>query len=294
MSRNPAMRRFTENSALGKRISCRFVAGLTLQDAIAAIAAVNQLGMTATLDPLGENVHSGAAAERAAATACTILDTIHQRRVDSTVSVKLTQFGLDLGLEPARAQLRRVLECARQWNTFIRVDMEGSDYTEATVAMVEQLRGEGFHVGTVLQAYLHRTPTDLDRLLAQDVGIRLVKGAYKEPASIAWQDKSEVDARYVDLMRTLLDHGGYHAIATHDERMIQAAIAHARQCGRAPESFEFQMLYGIRRDLQRKLRTEGWQVRVYIPFGPEWYPYFMRRLAERPANLLFLLKNLVK
>lgn len=294
MSRNPRLRHFTENSSLGKRISRRFVAGLSLEDAIAAIAAVNHLGMTATLDPLGENVDSQAAAEQAAATACTILETIHARRVESTVSVKLTQFGLDLGLDLARTQLRRVLECAHPWNTFIRVDMEGSDYTAATVEMVEQMHGEGFNVGTVLQAYLRRTEADMERLLSQGVRIRLVKGAYKEPAELAWQDKAEVDANYARLARKLLDHGGYHAIATHDPRMIEAAMAHARQSGRAPDSFEFQMLYGIRRDLQRKLCGEGWNVRVYIPFGPEWYPYFMRRLAERPANLLFLLKNLVK
>ncbi|MGH9488447.1 MAG: proline dehydrogenase family protein [Terriglobales bacterium] len=294
MSRNPGMRHFTENSALGKRISRRFVAGLTLQDAIAAIEAVNRLGITATLDPLGENVHTQAAAEQAAANACTILATIHQRRVDSTVSVKLTQLGLDLGLELARAQLRRILEAARQWDAFIRVDMEGCDYTAATVELVAQLHAGGFNVGTVLQAYLHRSAGDMDRLLAENVRIRLVKGAYKEPASLALQEKAAVDANYVRLTQKLLDHTGYHAIATHDERMITAALTYARQHQRDPASFEFQMLYGIRRDLQRKLRSEGWNVRVYIPFGPEWYPYFMRRLAERPANLLFLLKNLVK
>lgn len=288
------MRHFTENSALGKRVSRRFVAGLTLDDAIAAIAAVNQLGMTATLDPLGENVTSHAEAERAATAACHILETIHSRRVDSTVSVKLTQFGLDLGLDLARAQLRRVLAAAQQWDTFIRVDMEGSAYTETTVALVEQMHGEGCNVGTVLQAYLHRTEKDMDRLLAQKIRIRLVKGAYREPADLALQEKADVDANYVRLMHRLLTHDGYHAIATHDERMITAAVACARSEKRAPDSFEFQMLYGIRRDLQQKLRAEGWRVRVYIPFGPEWYPYFMRRLAERPANLLFLLKNLAK
>lgn len=288
------MRHFTENSALGKRVSQRFVAGLTLEDAIAAIAAVNQLGMTATLDPLGENVTSQAEAEQAATTACHILETIHARRVDSTVSVKLTQFGLDLGLDLARAQLHRVLTAAQQWDTFIRVDMEGSAYSETTVALVEQMHGEGFNVGTVLQAYMHRTETDMDRLLAQNIRIRLVKGAYREPAELALQEKADVDANYVRLMHRLLTHDGYHAIATHDERMITAAVACARSEKRAPDSFEFQMLYGIRRDLQQKLRAEGWRVRVYIPFGPEWYPYFMRRLAERPANLLFLLKNLAK
>ncbi|MGH9466627.1 MAG: proline dehydrogenase family protein [Terriglobales bacterium] len=275
-------------------MSRRFVAGLTLEDAMAAIAAVNQRGMTATLDPLGENVDTEAAAINATERTCSILDTIHQRGVTSTVSVKLTQLGLDLGLDLARNQVRCILERARQWDTFIRVDMEGSAYTETTVALVEQLHGEGFQVGTVLQAYLHRTEADLERLLAAGVRIRLVKGAYREPAEIALQEKSAVDANYVRLLHRLLTGEGYHAIATHDERMIEAAMACARQCGRPPSSFEFQMLYGIRRDLQQKLREEGWRVRVYIPFGPEWYPYFMRRLAERPANLLFLLKNIVK
>ncbi|MGH9412604.1 MAG: proline dehydrogenase family protein [Terriglobales bacterium] len=289
------MRHFTESSALGKRISRRFVAGLTLEDAIAAIAAVNRLGMSATLDPLGENVTSQAAAEQAATTACGILETVHNRRVDSTVSVKLTQFGLDLGLDLARTQLRRVLTAAQQWDTFIRVDMEGCAYTDTTVAMVEQMHAEGFNLGTVLQAYLHRTTQDMERLLAQKIRIRLVKGAYKEPANLALQEKSDVDANYIRLMHRLLEQdAGYHAIATHDERMIEAAVATARSAQRAPDSFEFQMLYGIRRDLQQRLRAEGWRVRVYIPFGPEWYPYFMRRLAERPANLLFLLKNLTK
>ncbi|MGN6592673.1 MAG: proline dehydrogenase family protein [Terriglobales bacterium] len=288
------MRHFTESSALGKRISRRFVAGLHLDDAINAVAAVNQLGMTATLDPLGENVDSQAAAEQAAATACHILEEIQRCRVDSNLSIKLTQLGLDLGLDLARTQARRILDCAKQWNTFIRVDMEGSPYTETTIRLVEELHGEGYNVGTVLQAYLHRTAADLERLTAKGIRIRLVKGAYREPAEVAIQEKADVDANYIKLLDPLLASSGYHAIATHDERMIAAAIACARRLKRAPESFEFQMLYGIRRDLQEKLRREGWGVRVYIPFGPEWYPYFMRRLAERPANLLFLLKNLVK
>lgn len=294
LSRNPGMRHFTESSALGKRISRRFVAGLHLDDAINAVAAVNQLGMTATLDPLGENVDSEAAAEQAAATACHILEEIQRCRVDSNLSIKLTQLGLDLGLDLARTQARRILDCAKQWNTFIRVDMEGSPYTETTIRLVEELHGEGYNVGTVLQAYLHRTAGDLERLTAKGIRIRLVKGAYREPAEVAIQEKADVDANYIKLLDPLLASSGYHAIATHDERMIAAAIACARRLKRAPESFEFQMLYGIRRDLQEKLRREGWGVRVYIPFGPEWYPYFMRRLAERPANLLFLLKNLVK
>lgn len=288
------MRHFTESSSLGKRISRRFVAGLTLDDAIAAVAAVNQLGMNASLDPLGENVDSRAAAEQATAAACTILDTIHRRQVDSNLSVKLTQLGLDLGIDLARDQLRQIVARATALDTFIRVDMEGSAYTETTIALVEQLHAEGSNVGTVLQAYLHRTAADVDRLVAQGIRLRLVKGAYRESVAIAFQDKAEVDANYLRLMQRLLDSGLYHAIATHDERIVERTIAYARQRGVAPEAFEFQMLYGIRRDLQQRLHAQGWRVRVYIPYGTEWYPYFMRRLAERPANLLFLLKNLVK
>jgi len=294
LSRNPSMRHFTESSSLGKRISRRFVAGLDLEDALAAVAAVNQLGMSATLDPLGENVDSQAAAEQAAATACGILDAISRRQVHSNLSVKLTQLGLDLGLELARRQLQSILDRAAHLQTFIRVDMEGADYTATTLALVEELHAGGANVGTVLQAYLHRTAADLERLVGKGIRLRLVKGAYREPAALALQDKAEVDANYVRLMQRLLDSGLYHAIATHDERIIEATVAYARQRHIAPDVFEFQMLYGIRRDLQQRLTREGWRVRIYIPFGPEWYPYFMRRLAERPANLLFLLKNLVK
>lgn len=288
------MRQFTEHSSVGKRISRRFVAGLTLDDAIDAVAVVNHYGLTATLDPLGENVLTRSEAEAATATACTILDAIHRNQVESTLSVKLTQLGLDLGRDLARDQLRQITARAGQYNTFIRVDMEGSDYTETTIAMVEEVFAAGANVGTVLQAYLHRTESDVERLLAKGIRLRLVKGAYREPATIAFQDKAEVDANYVRLMRRLIESGIYNAIATHDERIIQATVEHARAKGIGADRFEFQMLYGIRRDLQERLRNEGWRVRVYIPFGPEWYPYFMRRLAERPANLLFLLKNLVK
>ncbi len=288
------MRQFTESSTVGKRISRRFVAGLTLDDAIAAVLAVNRLGMTATLDPLGENVAAPAAAEQAAATAQTILETIHRREANSNLSVKLTQLGLDLGLDFAREQLHRVLAAARTLGNFIRVDMEGSPYTAATLDLVEELHAQGAPVGTVVQAYLYRTAEDVERLISKGIRLRLVKGAYREPAAIAYQAKPEVDANYVRLMQRLLHSGLYHAIATHDERIINATLEFARQQKLGPEAFEFQMLYGIRRDLQRRLQQQGWRVRVYIPYGPEWYPYFMRRLAERPANLLFLLRNLAK
>ncbi|MGH9394250.1 MAG: proline dehydrogenase family protein, partial [Terriglobales bacterium] len=209
----------------------------------------------------------------------------------------LTQLGLDLSLDLARRQLLGILERDAALNgdaAFIRVDMEGSDYTAATLDLVTALHAAGARVGTVVQAYLHRSAADIEGLLERGIRLRLVKGAYREPAALAIQEKAAVDANYIALMRRLLDSGHYHAIATHDERIIAATVAYARQRGIAPDRFEFQMLYGIRRDLQQKLTREGWRMRVYIPFGPEWYPYFMRRLAERPANLLFLLRNLVK
>ena len=294
LSRNPRMRHLTESSRIGRRVSSRFVAGLTLTDAIEAVAAVNRLGMSASLDPLGENVSTEAAAAEAAQTACGILDAIDRHHVDSNLSLKLTQLGLDLGLDLARSQLQRIITRAAEHKIFLRVDMEGSAYTETTLALVEQLHGEGANIGTVVQSYLRRTAGDVERMLARGIRLRLVKGAYREPAAIAFQDKSEVDANYVTLMQRLLDSGTYHAIATHDEKIIEATTRYAQQQAIPASGFEFQMLYGIRRDLQQKLQAEGWRVRVYIPFGPEWYPYFMRRLAERPANLLFLLKNLVK
>ncbi len=294
LSRNPRMRHLTESSRLGRRVSSRFVAGLTLTDAIEAVAAVNRLGMSASLDPLGENVSSEAAAAEAAQTACGILDAIDRHQVDSNLSLKLTQLGLDLGLDLARSQLQRIIASAAEHKIFLRVDMEGSAYTATTLDLVEQMHAEGANIGTVVQSYLRRTADDVERMLARGIRLRLVKGAYREPAAIAFQDKAEVDANYVTLMQRLLDSGTYHAIATHDERIIEATTRYAQQQAIPASGFEFQMLYGIRRDLQQKLQAEGWRVRVYIPFGPEWYPYFMRRLAERPANLLFLLKNLVK
>ncbi|MGH9479456.1 MAG: proline dehydrogenase family protein, partial [Terriglobales bacterium] len=246
------------------------------------------------------------------AAAVAILDAIGRGQVQSTLSVKLTQLGLDLSLDLARLQLQHIVEHAAALGTFIRVDMEGSDYTAVTLDLVEQLHAAGAPVGTVLQAYLHRTAADLERLLALGVRVRLVKGAYREPPELAIQAKADVDANYERLMYRLLDDAqklpgqgegaerkaavpcGYHAIATHDERMVERAIAHAREQHLPPDQFEFQMLYGIRRDLQQRLVGQGWRVRVYTPFGPEWYPYFMRRLAERPANVLFLLKNMVR
>lgn len=308
------LRRWAEHSGWGRRLSGRFVAGLTLGDALAAVQQLNRQGLAASLDPLGEHVATRAAAAQAAEQAIAILDAIAAVRADATLSLKLSQLGLDVNShghdvdrDLAAAHLRRVLAAAARQGNVVCVDMEGSDYTAATLALVEQLHAEGLPVSTVVQAALRRTPADLERLLSQRIGVRLVKGAYREPAERAWQRKAAVDECYLRLMRRVLEAApGLAAappgmtmgaatgvaIATHDERLIRAAVAYARQRGLAPAAFEFQLLYGIRRDLQRQLQAEGWRVRIYVPFGPAWYPYLMRRLAERPANLLFLLRNL--
>ncbi len=294
LSRNRRLRAFAESSALGQRLARRFVAGETLEDALGAVETSRQSGLTATLDHLGENVTTPAAAAAAAASAMGSLDALHRRGLDANISVKLTQFGLDLDEALAARHLRAVAEKAGQAGGFVRVDMEGSAYTERTLVLALAAHREGLPVGTVLQACLRRTGDDLERLIAAGMRVRLVKGAYLEPASIAYTAKADVDAHYRRLMMRLLEAGQMPAIATHDPAMIAAALAAARAAKLAPERFELQMLYGIRRDLQNSLRRQGWRVRVYIPYGAEWYPYFMRRLAERPANLLFLLRNLLR
>jgi proline dehydrogenase len=294
LSRNSSLRNFAENSTLGGRMSSRFVAGRSVEEVLAAAVAVNRQGMSTTLDSLGENVHSEQEAKQAAEVYHRLLDAIEQRHLDGNVSVKLTQMGMDLDPELAFANAAGLVQHAVAANTFVRIDMEGSEYTQATVDMVcklhamEENRGR---VGVVIQAYLYRSGADIDRLLAQGIRIRLCKGAYQEPPDLAFPDKADVDRNFVRLMQVLLPSGVYHGIATHDETMIEATRRFAKERGIEPNQFEFQMLYGVRRDLQRSLVAEGYRVRVYIPFGTEWYPYFMRRLAERPANLLFMARN---
>lgn len=287
-------RRWLEQSRHGQRLAARFVAGRELEDALAAIERLAAAGMHATLDHLGENVRSKRAAAASAAAAEQSLEAIAKRRLPADISVKLTQFGLDLGEETAARNLRRAAERARALGSGVEVDMEGSAYTDATLRLIERLHAERLPVAAVLQAYLRRTPEDLERLVTLGLPVRLVKGAYREPDRLAHQSKRDVDASYLSLMRRLLGSGSYAAIATHDPKMIAAARARARELKLSAEEFEFQMLYGIRRDLQRELTAEGWRVRVYIPYGAEWYPYFMRRLAERPANAWFLLRQLTK
>ena len=295
MSRNKGFRQFSERSSVGRKLSSRFVAGMTVDDALKAAAAVNQEGIAATLDSLGESVFDEAHAQHSASIYHQLLDEIKARNLNANVSVKLSQMGMEFDPSLAERIVGEMVEHAEKTNNFVRIDMEGSEYTEATIAITERLN-ERFrgHVGTVLQAYLFRTVNDARRLVEQGIRIRLCKGAYKEPAEIAFPAKADVDRNYTDLMLYLGASGVFCGMATHDEAIIQK-MCHAVGEGRiAKSAFEFQMLYGIRRDLQRRLAAEGYGVRVYIPFGNEWYPYFMRRLAERPANVLFLARNFFK
>ena len=282
---------------MGQRMSRRFVAGTTVDDALRACEEVNREGMSASLDSLGESVTEQSQALRSAEVYYDLLDEIRRRGLQAHVSLKLTQMGLDLDPGMAERLVCEIVQRAAAAESFVRIDMEGSEYTEKTIAMTERIHREAGlagRVGTVLQAYLYRTEADTERLLGQGIRIRLCKGAYKEPAEIAFARKEDVDANYLRLMERMVCSDAPHVfcgIATHDERIVDRMRALAAEKAIAKTAFEFQMLYGIRRDLQRKLVSEGFGVRVYIPFGTEWYPYFMRRLAERPANVLFLAKN---
>ena len=300
LSTNRSFRAFSERSSLGRQVSRRFVAGVSLDEAIDAAAALNAEGIDVTLDSLGESVLEVAQAEKSAAVYHQLLDAIQQRSLRANVSVKLTQVGMDIGgttAGPALAEriVGEMVAHAAANGNFVRIDMEGSAYTEPTLALTERLhRKYPGAVGTVLQAYLFRTEQDAERLLAQGIRIRLCKGAYKEPADVAFPAKSNVDANYVRLMKRLVSSPVFCGIASHDETIIQQLCSFVAEQKIDKRAFEFQMLYGIRRDLQRKLVAQGYGVRVYVPFGAEWYPYFMRRLAERPANVLFLARNLLR
>jgi proline dehydrogenase len=294
LSRNRALRGFCENTRFGRRMSSRFVAGMEIGDALRVAQAVNRQGMLVTLDSLGESVTSEVDAHRAADIYHQLLDSIGAQKVNANVSVKLTQMGLELSPKLAEGIALSLTEHAKSVGNFVRIDMEDSSLTPVTLDIVRSiharpdLRGS---IGIVIQSYLYRSQADIEQLVADGIRVRLCKGAYKEPAEVAFPAKADVDRNYVQLSRMLLDSPIYHGLATHDEAMIAAAKAYATQRKIDPSRFEFQMLYGVRRDLQRKLVAEGYNVRVYVPFGREWYPYFMRRLAERPANVLFLAKN---
>jgi proline dehydrogenase len=280
--------------APGGGFARRFIAGESIDEAIAAVSELQRHGLHLTLDYLGESVSSAAAAAAAAADYVTIINAIVASGIERNISLKLTQLGLDVDRATAVDNIRRILEPADANGFFVRIDMENSPYTEATIEILETLWRQGHRqIGTVIQSYMKRSEADIRRLNAMGTRVRLVKGAYQEPKDVAHQKKSEVDAAFVELMRLLLDEGTSPAIATHDPEMIEATKAHARIKGHANDRFEFQMLYGIRRDLQKALVKDGYRVRVYVPFGRQWYPYFMRRLGERPANVAFVLRGII-
>jgi proline dehydrogenase len=299
LSENPSLRSFAERSSLGRRVSARFVAGTEIADAVRATGAINRAGMSVTIDNLGENVTNPDEARHSAQLYHQILDAITAERLNANISLKLTHMGLDVDEKLAREIVSSLVAKAAAMNPpgFVRVDMEGSPYTQRTLDFVHELHrmpGNANSVGTVIQAYLKRSESDIEKLLSEGIRIRLCKGAYKEPPEIAFAAKSDVDANYVKQMKVLMKSGIYHGLATHDENIIHLAQAFATSETLSRDSFEFQMLYGIRRDLQRRLVREGWRLRIYIPFGTEWYPYFMRRLGERPANVLFIARNLFR
>jgi proline dehydrogenase len=299
LSENPSLRSFAERSSLGHRVSSRFVAGTEIADAVRATQAINRASMSVSIDNLGENVTNPDEARHSAELYHQILDAIVTNQLDANISLKLTHMGLDVDEKLAREIVSGLVAKAASMDPagFVRVDMEGSPYTQRTLDFVRELHGmPGYanSVGTVIQSYLKRSESDVEKLLSEGIRIRLCKGAYKESAEIAFAAKSDVDANYVKLMKILMKSGIYHGLATHDEKIIHEAEAFATNEKLSRESFEFQMLYGIRRDLQRRLARDGWRVRVYIPFGTEWYPYFMRRLGERPANVLFIARNLLR
>jgi proline dehydrogenase len=297
LSENRHLRALAEKSSMGQRFSSRFVAGTQVEDVLRVTAAVNQAGQSVSIDNLGENVTNAEEAQASARLYHHLLDDISSRGLNANISLKLTHMGLDVDENLARQLVSGLVAKAASLKSFVRVDMEGSPHTQRTLDFVYELyrrpenRGA---VGTVIQSYLHRSERDIENLLAAGIRIRLCKGAYKEPSDIAFQKKKDVDANYIKLMKILMKSGIYHGLATHDERIINEAKKFAIQENIPRDSFEFQMLHGIRRDLQQQLTRDGWGMRVYIPFGSEWYPYFMRRLAERPANVFFILKNLFR
>ena len=289
---------FIMRLGIARRTALRFIAGESLAEGIEATRALNARGLEATLDHLGESVYNEAGARQATQDYLELLNAIAESGVKATVSLKLTQLGLDVSEELCLENMRAILDCARLQGNHATIDMESSDYTDRTLALYRKLRDEeGFKcVGIVIQSYLYRSQADMQALAAEGAYVRLCKGAYKEPPDRAFPDKSDVDANYVRLVEEFLTPearaaGAYLCIATHDEKMISAAQAHVKAHDVPYDSFEFQMLYGIRGKLQQELHDDGYHVRVYVPYGTQWYPYYMRRLAERPANVWFLMSN---
>jgi proline dehydrogenase len=294
LAHNPRMKEFVTHNRVARGAARRFVAGETIEDAIAATQVLNQRGIQVALDLLGENVTDAQEAQTATDDYIRALDLIKKTAVDANISVKLTALGLDISSELCNENLCTILDHAREHDIFICVDMEGSLYTERTVDTVLYMHQRYDRVGTVMQSYLYRSHKDTEQLIAQGIRTRLVKGAYKEPESVAYQEKYDVDKNYLQLMEMFLARGNFPAIASHDEQIITAACKYARDHGISKSSFEFQMLYGIRRDLQEQLVKQGYNMRVYVPYGSQWYPYLMRRMAERPANLMFFMSNILR
>jgi proline dehydrogenase len=296
LSRQQRIFDFVKNVGFARQMASRFVAGETIATALAAVEQLNAKGITASLDLLGESVSSEAEARDTGRQYLEILDRIEQKKLQANVSVKLTALGQDISDELGLEIVRQVLERAKQYKSFVRLDMESSAYTDRTLDTFEQTLYPDFpeNVGVVLQSALRRTLDDVERANRLKCRVRICKGAYLEAATVAFPDKADVDRNYVAAMHRLMEHGNYPGIATHDELIINEAKRFAKERGIASDRFEFQMLYGVRRDLQEQLVKEGYRMRVYVPFGSQWYPYLMRRLAERPANIAFMAGNIVK
>ena len=296
LSNQPKVFKFVRGNRLARHFARRFVAGETIGEALAAVRELNAKGITASLDLLGESVNNEAEARAARDEYLKILDRIRESKVDANVSVKLTAMGLDIDHELCVGIMQDILTRAQAYDTFVRIDMESSEYTDITLRLFEDRLYPTWkaNVGVVLQSYLYRTFADVEHMNALRARVRICKGAYKEPAKVAYPDKKDVDANYVKCMRELMLKGNYPGVATHDPAMIAEAKRWAKEQGIAPDRFEFQMLYGVRRDLQESLVKEGWRVRCYVPFGTQWYPYLMRRLAERPANVAFITGSVIR
>ena len=296
LSSQPRLFHFVRHNGMAKKFASRFVAGETLDTALAAVRQLNARKIRASLDLLGESVTNEAEARAASRSYLQMLDRINEAGVDANVSVKLTQMGLDISEELCVDIMQQILERARSYRTFVRLDMEGSDYTDRTLRLFEDRLYPSFaeNVGIVLQSYLYRTQADVERAIQLKCRVRLCKGAYNEPATVAFPEKRDVDANYVKCMQQLLLNGNYPGIATHDPAILAQAKRFVRAQSIPPERFEFQMLYGVRRDLQDQIVRDGFNMRVYVPFGTQWYPYLMRRLAERPANVAFITGNMVR
>jgi proline dehydrogenase len=294
LSNQSWLRHWMETSSAAERVTSRFIAGHTLEREVAVCRRLNAEGILASLDHLGESVKSLQEAERSRDAYLAALDQIDTLGLRATVSIKLTQLGLDFSESNCRSNVEQLVQRAKTIGTSVEIDMESSAYVDRTLALVSDLHARFGSVRAVIQAYLYRSESDIEDLCRQSIPVRLCKGAYKEPSDVAFPNKSEVDRNYVSLMTKLLEHGTSPAIASHDERIVLQAVQSIKERNITSDRFEFQMLYGIRRDLQRRLVAEGYRLRLYVPYGDAWYPYFMRRLAERPANVLFLVRNLLK